>query len=298
MKSSGSRTGKQIYRIILFINPEKENARVLADDIIKELDSQSILAEIHSFGERSELLNDENYNLAISLGGDGTVLSTARAVSPGNIPIFPVNLGTFGFITGIHPDEWKETFDLWLHEKALISRRLMLEISVDRGDGNVPLGCCLNDVVVSSTGIAKMIKLRVSGCGRSFLELGQYRSDGLIVATPTGSTAYSAAAGGPIVDPELEAIILNPICPFALTHRPMVLPVKEAIMVEVKEEDRGGVLLTIDGQIIEKLKVGDKIYIKKAVYPCILVASGRQGFFHALKTKLSWTGGNDEGIPC
>jgi NAD+ kinase len=157
-------------------------------------------------------------------------------------------------------------------------------------------GCCLNEAVISFSGIAKIISLRVScseNGGAGFMKLGQYRSDGLIASTPTGSTAYSMAAGGPIVDPELEALILNPICPFTLSHRPMVLPAEETVLVEVEEGQGTGLMLTVDGQVTEKLKGRDRVYLKKAPYQCLLIASGRENYYHALKTKLSWTGGGE-----
>jgi NAD+ kinase len=173
----------------------------------------------------------------------------------------------------------------------------MLELAVERGGREILKGCCLNDVVFSASGIAKIIRLKVSyseSDRQGFIKLGQYRSDGLIVSTPTGSTAHSVAAGGPIVDPELEVLILNPICPFTLSNRPMVLPAGERILVEVEEEQRSGVLLTVDGQVTEKLKSRDRVYMKKAPYPCLLVSSGRTGFYHSLRTKFGLAGGADE----
>jgi NAD+ kinase len=222
-------------------------------------------------------------------------------MSPLGVPIFPVNLGTFGFIAGVHPGEWQEVFKRWLRGKAQLSRRLMLELSVEREGRELLRGCCLNDVVIAASGIAKIINLRVS-CSESgrkgFMRLGQYRCDGLIVSTPTGSTAHSVAAGGPIVDPELEALILNPICPFTLSHRPMVLSAGETLLVEVEEDQRSGVLLTVDGQVTEKLKSGDRIYLKKAPYSCLLIESGRKSFFRALRTKLAWAGGGQDTETC
>lgn len=298
-------TPLKIRRAILFVNPGKKQARLLADEICAELNARDIKADIFHVGEKSHFSGEAAYDAAISLGGDGTVLSVARAVSPLNIPIFPVNLGTFGFIAGVQPLEWREVFDRWTRGEAVLSRRLMLDITVKRRDEEIFKSCCLNDAVISALAVARIIRLKVfcgepeapgglSG-GTDFFELGQYRSDGLIISTPTGSTAYSAAAGGPVVDPELEAVILNPICPFTLTHRPMVLPAAQMIMIEVDEGQREKILLTIDGQVTEKLKSGDKIYFSKAPNYCLLVASGRKSFFHALKTKLAWVGDSVEG---
>ena len=291
----------KIRRVILFINRKKKSSRDLGDEIIRELTSLDIKVDTFLFKGKPGFDTISGYDLAISLGGDGTVLFAARAIAPLGVPIFPVNLGTFGFIAEVQPNVWKETFERWLLGKAMLSRRLMLEISVKRENAEVLHGRCLNDVVISATGIAKIINLRVSYGeeGRpDFLKLGQYRSDGLIVSTPTGSTAYSVAAGGPIVDPELEALVINPICPFTLSHRPIVLPADETVLVEVGEEQRSGILLTVDGQVTEKLKNSDRIYIRKASYPCLLIASTRRGFYGALRSKFSWTGGGTEERPC
>ena len=292
MKTSvACRNVSEVKRAILFINSKKKNSRDLAGEIIKEFNSLNIKTDIFSSGKKRFFGTEESCDVAISLGGDGTVLSTARVISPRKIPIFPVNLGTFGFIAEVHPLEWREVFEQWLCGKVPVSRRLMFDIFVERKGVEAHMGSCLNEVVISSPG--KLTNVNVSFCEanqKNAMNLGFYRSDGLIVSTPTGSTAYSAAAGGPIVDPELEAVILNNICPFTLNHRPVILPAGE-IIVELDEARQKGVNLTLDGQITEKLKRGDKVHIRKAPHYCLLIASGRQGFFKALRTKLSWAGG-------
>jgi NAD+ kinase len=280
-------------RALLLVNPQKGHARKLGNEIIKELLSMNIEADIYSIKEKPAITPDKKYSIAIVLGGDGTVLSAARAVSPLGIPIFPVNLGTFGFIAEVHPVEWRLVFDRWIAGNVSFSRRLMLEVSVERDDRKIFRECCLNDVIISSSVIAKIINLRLF-CNEEGMEtdlkLGSYRSDGLIIATPTGSTAYSVAAGGPVVDPELEALILSPICPFMLTNRPLVLPAAGTVIAEVADEQQSGLILTLDGQVKEKLKKGDRVFIKKAPYSCVLIASSRRGFYAALRKKLSWAG--------
>jgi NAD+ kinase len=148
-------------------------------------------------------------------------------------------------------------------------------------------------VIISSSGVAKIINLRLFYNEEGMeteLKLGSYRSDGLIIATPTGSTAYSAAVGGPVVDPELEALVLSPICPFMLTNRPLVLPAAGTINAEMADEQQSGVILTLDGQVKARLKKGDRVFIKKAPYSCALIASSRGGFYTALRKKFSWAG--------
>ena len=282
-------------RVILFINSKKKNARDFSVEVLEELSSLKIDTDSFLIGKDQEVASGKAYDVAISLGGDGTVLSTARIMSPLGVPVFPVNLGTFGFIAGIQPSEWKDVFREWLEDKVPISRRLMLEVKVLRKGEEIFQGCCLNDVVISAPAIAKIINLKVSFTEtdrNNVLKLGSYHSDGIVISTPTGSTAYSAAAGGPIIDPELETVVLNPICPFTLTHRPMVLPAVDtvSIEIEIEEEQRNSLMLTVDGQVHKKLKKGDIVYLKKAPYNCLLVASGRAGFYQALRTKLAWIG--------
>jgi NAD+ kinase len=280
-------------RAVLLVNPQKSHALKLGNEILKELLSMNIETDTFSIKGSPVIFQDKKYSVAIVLGGDGTVLSAARAVSRFGIPIFPINLGTFGFIAEVQPLEWRDVFDRWMAGKVPVSRRLMLEVSVERDGRKIFRESCLNDVIISSSVIAKIINLRLfsrEGGVETDLKLGSYRSDGLIIATPTGSTAYSAAVGGPIVDPELEALILSPICPFMLTNRPFVLPAAGTVIAEVADEQQSGVILTLDGQVKEKLKKGDRVFIEKAPYPCVLIASSRSGFYTALRKKLSWAG--------
>ena len=273
---------------ILFVNLKKENARTLADEIGIELKKRNIETDVFTFEGKQEFRAESGYDLAFSLGGDGTVLYTTRAMASLGVPVFPVNLGTLGFIAAVHSGDWIRVFDSWLEGRAPISRRLMLEARVERNGVEMTRLCCLNDFVISASGIAKIIKLHVYTNLPEAMSLGQYYSDGLIMATPTGSTAYSVAAGGPILDPEMEALILNPICPFTLSYRPMVLPANETLMVEVELKQRSGVLLTVDGQVTVPLEPGDRVYVSRSPWPGILIASDRTVFYHALKTKLSW----------
>jgi NAD+ kinase len=297
-KSSGQ------IKVLLAVNPHKPRALELASSIETALrsrtDTEVRSCEVPLEGSESGTLAGpenagkgsllEGLDLVFSLGGDGTVLYMARMVSPRNIPIIPVNLGTFGFIAAVRPREWEPVFLRHLEGKAALSRRLMLSIRVERGGSPVFRSVCLNDAVISASGIAKIIRLNLFSESED-IELGNYLSDGLILATPTGSTAYSVAAGGPILDPELEALIVNPICPFTLSNRPLVLPAAETLIVRLEEEQRSGVLLTVDGQETAKLLPGDCVHIRKAPYTADLIASGREDFYRALKSKLNWAGG-------
>jgi NAD+ kinase len=168
----------------------------------------------------------------------------------------------------------------------------MLELSVERRGTELYKNISLNDIVISAMGIAKLIRLwaRTEIAPGEFADLGCYRSDGLIIATPTGSTAYSMAAGGPIVDPEMEAKIISPICPFTLSSRPLVLPSRQLLLVSVDKEQRSGVLLTIDGQDTLELEPGDTISIRHAPHYARLITAGHSAYYSALREKLAWKG--------
>jgi NAD+ kinase len=294
MAEGGSRSMK---RVLLFVNVLKKDAGNLAEEIREKLKSRHIEVESLSAEGAADPDITGTYDAAFTLGGDGTVLYAARAMAIRGVPIIPVNLGTLGFIAAVPPRDWAMVLDKWLAGTADISRRLMLEVRVDRLGKTVKQGACLNDVVISASGISKLIRLQVlseipsaAGPARSLVPLGQYRADGLIAATPTGSTAYSMAAGGPILDPEMEALIINPVCPFTLSHRPLVLPARDTVIIEVEQEQRSGVLLTIDGQVTEPLEPGDRILLRQAPYQARLIFADRNAFYKALRTKLNWSG--------
>jgi NAD+ kinase len=220
------------------------------------------------------------------------VLFAARTVAALGIPVLPLNLGSLGFIAAVHPNEWREVFAAWLEGKASVSGRVMLNVRVVRSGETVFDISALNDAVISASGIAKTIRLEAMSRDN---HLAFYRSDGLIVATPTGSTAYCASAGGPILDPEMEALILNPICPFTLLHRPLVMPANELVTVKIEKEQRSGVLLTIDGQVTEALESSDCVLLRKAEHKVLLVASDKKAFYRALHSKLAWSPGRETG---
>jgi NAD+ kinase len=285
-----------IRRVLLFVNKQKDHAPLVAEEITEELDKRRVESRCWIFGNGSgekKFDAEGPWDLAFSLGGDGTVLYTARAMAGLGVPIMPVNLGVLGFIAEIRRDGWLEALDRWTAGKAVVSRRFMLEAAVERNGKEVFKSSCLNDAVISASGIAKLIRLRLqldAPSPHELTRLAEYRCDGLIAATPTGSTAYSMAAGGPILDPEMEGIIINPICPFTLSNRPLLLPAGETVIIEVEKEQRSGVLLTIDGQETETLEGGDRIFLRQAPCRALLIAPDRRAFYRALRTKLSWSG--------
>jgi NAD+ kinase len=275
-------------KVILFVNIHKKNAEQAAGEIQAELEKRGAEVTVFSFEGKPEKLPQGKWDIAFSLGGDGTVLYTARSLAPFGTPILPVNLGTLGFIAEVNKKDWLDVFLKWEKGEITPSRRCMFDVGVERDFKTINKNICLNDAVISYTKIAKLIKLDVHI--NSDTALGSYRCDGLVIATPTGSTAYSLAAGGPILDPEMEALILNPICPFALSSRPLVLHSRQTLTITVADEQRSDVLLTIDGQDTFPLECKDKIYITQSPYSAELVFNGRYAYYSALRNKLFWSG--------
>lgn len=272
-------------RAVLFVNSHKENSSSTAAAIKSELEKRKIETTLFSFEGKPQNPPQGKWDIAFSVGGDGTVLYTARCLAPLGVPILPVNLGSLGFIAG--SNDWIDVFEKWQRGEIDVSNRCMLEVSVEREGKAVFKNVCLNDTVISASGIAKLINLVVNmGSNARETALGSYRCDGLIVATPTGSTAYSMAAGGPILDPEMEAMILTPICPFSLSNRPFVLPSRQTLVITVEKEQRTGVLLTIDGQDVFNLEREDKIFVNQSINSAKLIYADRHTYYSALRTKL------------
>jgi NAD+ kinase len=232
--------------------------------------------------------NAEGADLVVSLGGDGTVLYAARIAAPLGIPILPINLGRVGFIAEIGVGEWPAAIATWARGGLCITQRMMLAVEAWRDGACVASFCAMNDATVSAQGIAKLIGFGIS-LGASTLV--RYRADGVIVATPTGSTAYNLAAGGPVLHPEMEAMIINPVCPFTLSNRPLVVPANEAVEITMEEGRRTGAMLTIDGQETFTLRPGDKIRLSGARKKALIHVSEGYAFYELLRSKLAWSGG-------
>jgi len=283
---------RKFSNAVLFVNLHKEEAGSAANEIRGELEKRRVRVTLFAFEGRPDSCPREKYDIAFSLGGDGTVLYTARKLASTGTPILPLHFGTLGFLAGVEWHDWLAVYRQWIDGTARISRRCMLDVTIERNGRDVMCNTCLNDAVICASGIAKLISLKVRTeiAPGEYADLGCYRSDGLIVGTPTGSTAYSMAAGGPIVDPEMEAVILCPICPFTLSNRPMVLPSRQNLLVTVEKDQRSGVLLTIDGQDTFELRPEDSIVIRHSPHYTGLITSGHTAYYSALRGKLSWGG--------
>lgn len=227
-------------------------------------------------------------DFAVSLGGDGTFLSCARLLADNPIPILPVHLGTFGFITEVTHSEWKDALTAWMEGRLGIENRLILDINIYRNGQEIARFKGVNDAVVSASGISKLIRLSLQLGG---YEAGHFRGDGMILSTPTGSTAYSMAAGGPILVPPMQAMVLTPICPFSLSWRPMVLPGDDEVVIHVDKGQRARGQLTVDGQESLSLEEGDEVRMKGQNGGARVIKSDRRGFYEVVRSKLGWSGG-------
>lgn len=232
-------------------------------------------------------LDPDNIDLLLTLGGDGTLLRGARLVSEKHIPILGVNLGYLGFLTSIAPNEMEVALKQLLSGEYWLDVRFTLEACVVDEKGVCGAAYyALNDAVLHKGGFARVIRLAVY-VGAEREEIGSYSADGIIVATPTGSTAYSLSAAGPIVVPSVDCIIATPICPHSLVLRPLVLPSTEEIRIEVLS-DTTELMLTVDGQDGERLSSGSALIVRKGAPTVPLVRFADQSFFSTMRRKLHW----------
>lgn len=243
--------------------------------------------------ETARLLNIDGYlrsqipslsDVIIVLGGDGTMLSVARLIGDRGIPILGVNLGGLGFITEVNRDEIFDAVEKVLTGRCSIEERIMLTATVHRSGDRIANFVVLNDVVINKGALARIIDLETY-INNSYVTT--FKADGLIISTPTGSTAYSLSAGGPILYPTLQSIVLTPICPHTLTNRPIVLPDDFTVEIFLRSESED-VFLTLDGQVGFSLRRNDAIEVKKSEFVTKLLIPCERDYFHVLRTKLKW----------
>jgi NAD+ kinase len=276
-----------VKRVLTVINTYKPQAPAIAERIAAYLSGRNIDCDIYEY---DGLTIDDPfgpYDLAITLGGDGTVLFAARHCARKKIPVFPVNLGEFGFIAGIRPDSWEQALRDYLDGRNPSASRMLLESRVIRNRETVFASDALNDAVISGNGIAKIVRLDVAFDGVSF---GLFKADGVIVSTPTGSTAYSAASGGPILGPDLSVFVLTPICSVSLSNRPVVLPSSGEMRITVLDMRHKQCILTVDGQEEFALQEGDTVCVTESPGRISLIGCDNGVFYGALRSKLNWSG--------
>ena len=225
-------------------------------------------------------------NLCVTFGGDGTLLYAARIFSQHEVPIIGVNLGRLGFITEFSEADVLECLECVINENNEFEDRIMVDVQVFRDGSYLYRSTGLNDLIINTGGISRLIQLEVSS-GKN--KIGSYRADGIIVATPTGSTAYSLSAGGPILAPTMSAFVICPICPHSLGARPLVVPSEERVMIKIMSEDME-IIGTIDGQVAFDLEFMDEVYIEKSKTVTKLVSLGTRRFYDIVSEKLYWKG--------
>jgi NAD+ kinase len=226
-------------------------------------------------------------DVLLILGGDGTILSAARLAAERSIPILGVNMGGLGFLTEVRLDNLYASLERVFANDFVLDERLMLQIHVHRHGETVARGIVLNDVVISKGTLARMIELKIAIQEQFVTNL---RADGLIVGTPTGSTAYSLSAGGPIINPAVQSLILTPISPHTLTHRPLIVPGNVEIEVTLTSKDDGA-MATLDGQVGIAMTQGDTVVIQASEHRTKLIRFPESHYYEVLRAKLKWGDG-------
>jgi len=277
-KHNGAGGGESIQALIRFL--DAHNVDVTLDD-----NSASMIgSDDIQIASRAEI--GEKCDLAIVIGGDGSLLNAARELVDSDTPLVGINLGRLGFLADILPSNIEASIEAILRGEYLIEERFLLDCIISNDDGKGQYkSYALNEVLTHKWNVARMIELE---CYINGLFLHRQRSDGLIIATPTGTTAYSLSAGGPIVYPTLNAITIVPICPHTMSNRPVVVDGDSEIDIVVVDSDRDNVRVTCDGQIPFKLLPGQRLQVRKAPKPLRLIHPSQHDHFHILRAKLQW----------
>ncbi len=284
--------GGAVQKFGIIAKKNKKEAVEIVAEIVPWLTARGVTPLLDSetarkAGLSSEMAAEEiprRADAMIVLGGDGTLLYAARLMGDREIPILGVNLGSLGFLTDVAVPELKDTLVRFIAGNVRIGERMMLEAVVEDSSGKIESFSVLNDVVVNKGNLARTIRLQAQVNG-AFLTV--FNGDGLIIATPTGSTAYSLSAGGPIVHPTLSAVIITPICPHLLTNRPIVVPESSVIDVSLVSGD-GNVSVTLDGQVGTDFSERHRLTVRKSKRKILLVEPPDRDHFEILRTKLNW----------
>ena len=274
-------------KVLIIINTSKNESLSLSKQIAQFLNSKNIDCDFFNFDGFDPDKPIKDYEFVITLGGDGTVLYAARNCVEYGVPVFPVNLGQFGFMSSVQQNEWQQSLELYLSGKAPFQNRCMIQASLYRGNKLTSEHLALNDIVISAKHTARTVAMDVLFDSDHLCKL---KSDGVIICTPTGSTAYSASAGGPIVDPVLDALVMTPINSFSLSSRPIVLRPDGILTINIQPCRTKEIRMLADGQEPVALMEGDKIEIKLIEKKVKLICCTQEKFFNALRSKLNWRG--------
>jgi NAD+ kinase len=284
----------KIKSVGIVANTEKENTREYAKLLKTWLEDKGVEvfveAEIAAKADICDGLAWDDLarkvELIAVLGGDGTMLRTARCTAGHDVSIVGINMGSFGYLTEVNFHEMYSALELILQGNFVTERRMMLDVITTRNKIPISTGTVLNDVVINRGNLSRIVEMETSINDKY---LTTYKADGLIISTPTGSTAYSLSAGGPIVYPEKDLIIINPICPHTLTNRPIIIPEDSDLQITLWSKGKGATV-TLDGQESCSIKPGDVMNIKKSKHVTKLVLSPHRSYWEILRSKLGWGG--------
>jgi NAD+ kinase len=286
-------------RVGFILKPDSADARTLIDDLVPWLEAQQLTAVVTTEDQiapdGAQIVPEDQLaeacDLCVVLGGDGTMLRAARLVADAGRPVLGINLGQLGFLAGFTPAESRDALGAAMRGELPVSERMRLSVTFRRAGADQAVHLtALNDAVIHQGAMARLVEIVVSIDGEL---VADYRADGLIVASPTGSTAYNMAAGGPILIPGQAAMTLTPICAHALTNRPLVVPSRATIEMHLGAESRG-VVLTVDGQWAHSFGPGDLVEVTSAAKPLRLLAA-RTSYFDIMREKLHWGARSDKG---
>jgi NAD+ kinase len=267
----------KIARVVIVTKPHQPEVAKVAAELVTWFASKGVHAS-------SDATAAADSDLCVVVGGDGTLLSAARLMGGRQVPILAINYGGLGFLTEVTRDEMYPALEQVLSGKPVTNSRMMMTVRVHRDGKVVEVYQALNDAVIHKGTLARIIELEARVDGHY---VSKFRSDGLILSTPTGSTAYNVSAGGPIVYPTMGAIIMTPICPHTLTNVPLILPPEshvEVLLRSVQDE----VYVTVDGQVGLKLESGDRVTVEKSERMVYLIEPAGRDFFEVLRGKLKW----------
>ena len=273
-------------KIVFLGNIGDESSFLSIQSLIDKYQEKGIQAVlIDSLNNQDTDSKMQNAELIVSIGGDGTMLQSAKLAYQYDIPITGINKGRLGFLTDINPKEADQVLDDIISGNYTTENRILIEAFISTNSINKSIGYAFNDIVINRKETGRMIRVETS-IDNSFINT--HEGDGFIVATPTGSTAYSLSCGGPILKPDVEALLLVPICPHSLNDRPMVVPSSSEIKLRYDSEQNVSAGIDLDGDTVYELKIGDNLVIKKAAKPICLIHPENYDYFDNLKSKLLW----------
>ena len=285
-------TNRKIKCVGIVVKPNHDEAWTTACELSEWFEKRGVTligaprreSDVCNIETAETLKFKEEADLIVVLGGDGTMISTARLTGKREVLVLGINYGSLGYLTEFRIEELYVALESILEGNYEVDKRVMLDTEHWRGEEKLASGRVLNDVVINKAALSRIIEIKVE---LNEFHVNSFRADGLIVSTPTGSTAYNLSAGGPIVYPSMNAVILTPICPFSLTNRPIVMPDDSEISLKLLNKNEG-VVLTLDGQIGYPIKTKDVVKIRKSETSFNLVQPTNRNYFDVLRNKLKW----------